>query len=194
MHTVSAWATGQRIVLGQRSCEGKSNEITAVPLLLKSLDLTGAMVTIDAMGTQTKIAQAILDGGGNYVLSLKENWPATFAKVKTALQQPAAGTVFETRQTVDGCNGRIETRRHAICHDVDWLCSKRRHPGEPTFPGLAPSAWSRVETERGGTINAGEGLLSLLRQTRCRNLRQGRARPLGDREPAALDARCRLPR
>ena len=69
---VSAWACGQRIVLGQQATEEKSNEITAVPLLLSNLDLKGSIVTIDAMGTQTKIAQAIRDGGGD----LRRSWPA----------------------------------------------------------------------------------------------------------------------
>ena len=88
LHMVSAWATGQRIVLGQQACEEKSNEITAIPLLLRSLDLNGALVTIDAMGTQTRIAQAIRDGGGDYVLSLKENWPATYAEVAMLFNNP----------------------------------------------------------------------------------------------------------
>jgi predicted transposase YbfD/YdcC len=60
----------------------KSNEITAIPLLLRRLELTGALVTIDAMGTQKEIAQTIIDGGGDYVLALKENWPATYAEVE----------------------------------------------------------------------------------------------------------------
>jgi hypothetical protein len=88
LHMVSAWATNQRIVLGQQATEEKSNEITAIPLLLKNLDLNGALVTIDAMGTQTKIAQAIRDGGGDYILSLKENWPATFAEIRMLFNQP----------------------------------------------------------------------------------------------------------
>lgn len=81
LHMVSAWARGQKIVLGQQATEEKSNEITAIPLLLNNLELNGAIVTIDAMGTQTKIAQAIRDGGGDYVLALKENWPATYAEI-----------------------------------------------------------------------------------------------------------------
>jgi predicted transposase YbfD/YdcC len=87
---VSAWATGQRIVLGQQACEEKSNEITAIPLLLKNLDLKGALVTIDAMGTQTKIAQAIRDGGGDYILSLKENCRRRTRRWN-AVQKPTAG-------------------------------------------------------------------------------------------------------
>lgn len=72
-HLVSAWATRQRLVLGQAATEVKSNEITAIPVLLERLELRGALVTIDAMGTQTRIAQKILDRGGDYLLALKEN-------------------------------------------------------------------------------------------------------------------------
>jgi predicted transposase YbfD/YdcC len=152
LHMVSAWATGQRIVLGQQATEEKSNEITAIPLLLKSLDLNGALVSIDAMGTQTRIAQTIRDGGGNYVLSLKENWPATYAEVEMLFDNPPPGMAFETHQTVDGCNGRIAIRRHSVCHQVDWMTSERRYPGEPRFPGLAMIGRVASEVERGGKI------------------------------------------
>ena len=70
---VSAWASGQRLVLGQVKTEEKSNEITAIPVLLKTLDLTGATVTIDAMGCQTAIAKQIIDQDADYVLALKDN-------------------------------------------------------------------------------------------------------------------------
>jgi predicted transposase YbfD/YdcC len=70
---VSAWATANRLVLGQCKVESKSNEITAIPKLLKMLELKGCIVTIDAMGTQTKIAQEIVGRGGDYVLALKGN-------------------------------------------------------------------------------------------------------------------------
>jgi len=73
LHMVSAWASSQRLVLGQQACEAKSNEITAIPLLLERLALAGALVTIDAMGCQTRIAQAILDRGGDYLLAVKDN-------------------------------------------------------------------------------------------------------------------------
>jgi predicted transposase YbfD/YdcC len=139
-------------VLGQQACEEKSNEITAIPLLLKNLDLKGALVTIDAMGTQTKIAQAIRDGGGDYILSLKENWPATYAEVEMLFNNPPPGAVFEKHQTVDGCNGRIATRRHTVCHDADWMMSDRRYPGEAKFPGLAMIGRVETEVERGGKI------------------------------------------
>jgi len=152
LHMVSAWATGQRIVLGQQATEEKSNEITAIPLLLKSLDLNGAVVTIDAMGTQTRIAQTIRDGGGDYVLSLKENWPATFAEITLLFAQPPPGLTFEMDETVDGCNGRIATRRHTVCHETRWMTSDRRYPGEPRFPDLAMIGRVETEIERDGNI------------------------------------------
>ena len=152
LHMVSAWATNQRIVLGQQATEEKSNEITAIPLLLKNLDLNGALVTIDAMGTQTKIAQAIRDGGGDYILSLKENWPATFAEIGMLFNQPPSGLALETSVTVDGCNGRIATRRHTVCHEVAWLTSDRRYPGEPRFPDLKMIGRVESEVERDGKI------------------------------------------
>ena len=84
LHLVSAWAARQRIVLGQQATEEKSNEITAIPLLLKHLDLKGALVTMDAMGTQSDIARAIRDGGGDYCMSLKKNWPAVHVPMSSS--------------------------------------------------------------------------------------------------------------
>lgn len=75
LHLVSAWAARQRIVLGQEAIDEKSNEIVAIPLLLERLELTGALVTIDAMGTQTEIAEKIVGRGGDYLLALKANRP-----------------------------------------------------------------------------------------------------------------------
>ena len=152
LHLVSAWAAGQRLVLAQQATEEKSNEITAIPLLLERLDLTDAIVTIDAMGTQTKIAQTIRDGGGHYVLALKENWPATYADVELLFNKPPAGTVFETHATVDGGNGRIATRRHQVCTDIEWMTSDRRYPGEARFPDLAMLGRVETEVERDGEI------------------------------------------
>ena len=82
LHLVSAWASSQRLVLGQQACEAKSNEITAIPLLLERLALRGALVTIDAMGTQTRIAQAIIDRGGDYLLALKDNQASLHDEVR----------------------------------------------------------------------------------------------------------------
>ena len=150
LHIVSAWATQQRLVPGQEAVAEKSNEIVAIPLLLRRLELTGALVTIDAMGTQTEIAQTILDGGADYVLSLKKNWPATHAEVAMVFADPPPELALQTGETVDADHGRIETRRHTVCHDVNWLFSDRRHPGEFAFPGLTAIGMIKSETERGG--------------------------------------------
>jgi predicted transposase YbfD/YdcC len=152
LHMVSAWATGQRLVLGQEAVAAKSNEIIAIPALLQRLDLQGTLVTIDAIGTQTSIAQTIRDGGGDYVLALKANWPATYTQIEAMFATPPAELSIQHSQSVDGEHGRIETRRHAICHDVDWLFSDRRYPGEFHFPGLAAVGMVASETERNGTI------------------------------------------
>ena len=88
---------GKQIVLGQQATEEKSNEITAIPLLLKHLDLKGALVTMDAMGTQTDIARAIRDGGGDYCMSLKKNWPAIHAGGRAVVHRSARRCeAFET--------------------------------------------------------------------------------------------------
>ncbi|WP_254073008.1 ISAs1 family transposase, partial [Acidisphaera sp. S103] len=104
------------------------------------------------MGTQKEIAQTIIEGGGDYVLSLKENWPATYAEVEKVFADPPAALKLQRCQTVDGDHGRIETRRHTMCHKVDWLFSDRRYPGEFQFPGLAAIGMIESETERGGGV------------------------------------------
>jgi predicted transposase YbfD/YdcC len=152
LHTVSAWATRQRLVLGQEAVAAKSNEITAIPLLLQRLELNGALVTIDAIGTRSEIAQTIIDRGGDYLLSLKQNRPATHAEVETFFANPPPDTKLETCETIDGEHGRIETRHHSVCHSVDWLFSDRRYPGELAFPALAMIGQVVSETERDGKL------------------------------------------
>ena len=152
LHLVSAWASSQRLVLGQQACEAKSNEITAIPLLLERLALRGALVTIDAMGTQTRIAQAIIDRGGDYLLALKDNQASLHDEVRRYLDDPAA-TIQSRFETTDADHGRIEVRRHLVSHDVDWLTTARRFPGEPRFPGLRAIAMVEAEVERNGRIS-----------------------------------------
>jgi predicted transposase YbfD/YdcC len=149
LHLVSAWASRQRLVLGQEATNAKSNEITAIPLLLERLALAGALVTIDAIGTQVEIAQLILDKGGDYLLALKENRPATYADVELFFAAPPPGAC-DTVETTDGDHGRIEVRRVAVCHEVAWLLSDRRYPDEVAFPGLAMIGLVESEVERNG--------------------------------------------
>ena len=149
LHLVSAWASRQRLVFGQEATNAKSNEITAIPLLLERLALAGALVTIDAIGTQVEIAQLILDKGGDYLLALKENRPATYADVELFFAAPPPGAC-DTVETTDGDHGRIEVRRVAVCHEVAWLLSDRRYPDEVVFPGLAMIGLVESQVERNG--------------------------------------------
>lgn len=152
LHVVSAWASRQRLVLGQQATQEKSNEITAIPLLLERLQLTGALVTIDAMGCQTAIAQAVLNKGADYLLALKDNQPSLAGEVELFFADPSRCP--EAFETIDADHGRIETRRHFVSQDVDWLASDRRFPGEPRFPGLKAIAMveSIVEHKATGKI------------------------------------------
>ena len=108
LHLVSAWASRQRLVLGQQACEARSNEITAIPLLLDRLALTGALVTIDAMGCQTKIARKILDKGADYLLAVKETGPACRARSNAASRRPIrpVSTASKPSTPITGASNR----------------------------------------------------------------------------------------
>jgi predicted transposase YbfD/YdcC len=128
IHMVSAWASTNRLVLGQLKVEEKSNEITAIPALLQLLDLQGAVVTIDAMGCQKEIAKTITEQGAEYVLALQDNHP-TLSEAVTLFLNDARDTGFADiehayHETVDGDHGRIETRRYWITSEIEWLGAK----------------------------------------------------------------------
>jgi len=90
IHMISAWATSNRLVLGQRQVDEKSNEITAIPKLLRVLELSGCIITIDAMGCQKDIAAMIVDKGADYVLALKGNQLSLFEDVQWLFEQAKA--------------------------------------------------------------------------------------------------------
>lgn len=125
IHMVSAWANANRLVLGQVKVDDKSNEITAIPKLLKMLDLKGTTVTIDAMGCQKDIAKVITDQEADYVLALKKNHESLYDDVTLffddAQASEFAGVDHEYEERVDGDHGRIETRRYWITSQIDWL-------------------------------------------------------------------------
>ena len=152
LHVVSAWAARQRLVLGQEAVDQKSNEIVAIPLLLERLELAGALVTIDAMGTQVEIAQKIVGGGGDYLLALKANRPVLHQDVAAFFDNPPADMLEPTHATTDADHGRIELRRHTVCHRVDWLFSDRRYADEPRFPHLAMIGVVESRVERNGAV------------------------------------------
>ena len=114
LHLVSAWACEQRLLLGQRKVDGKSNEITAIPELLKLLDIGGCIVTIDAMGCQKAIAKQIADQGAHYVLSLKGNQRHMFNVCKKHFESAQADRGQQTFSDSDKGHGRIETRKYQV--------------------------------------------------------------------------------
>ena len=125
IHMISAWAAQNRVVLGQLKTEEKSNEITAIPALLKVLEVQGCIVTIDAMGCQKAIAQQIVDQGGDYVLALKRNQGTLYAEVKqlfesvhTTASEAAALSYYETEEVN---HGRVEIRRYWTTDALEGL-------------------------------------------------------------------------
>jgi predicted transposase YbfD/YdcC len=136
VHMVSAWMSESGLVLRQRKTAAKSNEITAIPELLKVLELRGATVTIDAMGCQTEIAETIRESEGHYLLAVKDNQPtlladiqATFAEAedprqRTVDEQPRPS--LEVSEQVEKGHGRLEIRTLSLCRDLAWVTTAGR--------------------------------------------------------------------
>jgi len=132
LHMVSAWACAHHLVLAQVPVTETSNEITALPVLRRMLALKGCIVTIDAMGGHTAVAQTIRAGDGDDVLALKKNQGRLHSDVEAlfaeALTTPDTGLVHDTYRAVDGDHGRIETRRTWVITDTATL--RYRDPDE----------------------------------------------------------------
>ena len=130
---VSAFAAGQRLVLGQVKVAGKSNEIVAIPQLLDMLVVEGAIITIDAMGCQRAIARKIIEKQADYVFGLKGNQGSLREDVEAFVTEQRArnfeDTTISRAETIDADNGRIETRTTTVIHDVDWLQERHDWPG-----------------------------------------------------------------
>jgi predicted transposase YbfD/YdcC len=118
LHLVSAWATEAHLTLGQVAVAEKSNEISAIPRLLELLDLKGAFVSIDAMGCQKEIARQIVDQGGYYVLTVKDNQEQLKADIEACFQQAyasnCAGLEYDWHETEENGHGRHEKRQYEI--------------------------------------------------------------------------------
>lgn len=125
LHLVSAWASENRLVLAQMATEEKSNEMTAIPLLLRHLALAGCIVTIDAIGTQTYIASQIIEQHGDYALALKENQGHMYEEVTEtfalAQKEQFAHVQHEAHRTVEKGHGRIEIREYWTITDPEIL-------------------------------------------------------------------------
>jgi predicted transposase YbfD/YdcC len=143
-YMVSAWAESNGLVLGQLKVADKSNEITALPELLRVLELSGCIVTVDAMGTQKKIAQEIIEADADYVLALKGNHEAVHEEVKTFLDDAAvetskphpvgakpskAAASLAVLETVEKDHGRLETRRYYQSAELDWFADRPKWEG-----------------------------------------------------------------
>ncbi len=132
IHMVSAWATANHISLGQRVIDKKSNEITAIPKLLEILDVSGCLVTIDAMGCQTKIARKIVDSGADYVLAVKGNQKTLHNGIRRHfedhLQDDFSRTSVRRHRTFERGHGREETREYFIKKVPDDLADRKRWP------------------------------------------------------------------
>jgi predicted transposase YbfD/YdcC len=155
LHVVSAWASEQGLVLGQRCVDGKSNEITAVPELLDQLALQGSIVTLDAMGCQTTIAETILARGGDYLLTLKGNHPLAHAAVAEHFGQrcfrPGAASRADC-DAFDDTHGRLVRRRVFASTDAAALDALSGWPGLRTVLAVESirsvnSAPTKVESE-----------------------------------------------
>jgi len=155
LYLVSAYATTHSLILGQRAVADKSNEITAIPLLLEELAasgaLSGSLVSIDAMGCQSDIAETIVDLGGDYLLATKDNQKTAHAEIQLYFDAAPEHEV-DTLTEVEKGHGRIETRRHLVSQRVDWISGRRRYPDEPRFKGLRTIAMIETRIETGAEV------------------------------------------
>ena len=159
LHLVSAYATTHNLVLGQVAVADKSNEITAIPVLLAHLAASGALagglVTIPGssprifMGCQSDIAAAIVDHGADYLIATKDNQRTAHAEILSYFDTAPAAEI-DSLVEVDKSHGRHETRRHFVSHRVDWMSGHRRYPGEPRFKGLKAIAMIETTIEADG--------------------------------------------
>ena len=121
VHMVSAWANGNNLVLGQVRVNEKSNEITAIPELIENLMIEGNIITIDAMGTQTDIAEKIIKNGADYILAVKENQSQLLEEIKDEF---IFSKNIEIDINIDSGHGRIETRKCSIVSDFLFIDNK----------------------------------------------------------------------
>ncbi len=149
LHLVSAFAAGAGLILGQRATAVKSNEKTAIPELLATLALEGCTVTIDAMGTQPNIAQAIRHRGADYVLSVKDNPPTLAESIRDffdAFQAAPDKTPHQVNEVVEKDHGRIEVRRCYVFDQLDCLHAPERWPDLKSFAVIVSERTSKGKT------------------------------------------------
>ena len=128
LHTLSAYAREQRLVLAQEIVDGKSNERALIPSLLDKLRLKGSLVTVDAAGCYRPIAEGVVEAGGDYLLTVKANQPKLLAGIKAALAQAAPETVGQSGSE-ETSHGRLERRRCTVVPAPAGLSGKTPWPG-----------------------------------------------------------------
>jgi predicted transposase YbfD/YdcC len=133
LHLVSAWATQAKLTLGEVAVEGKSNEITAIPELLKLLDLQGALVTIDAIGCQKTIVQQIVDQGGDYLVAVKANQKHLLEDIQATVTKALDGELpkgqVATITTSEEGHGRTEQRTYTVITNLDDIRNRKLWAG-----------------------------------------------------------------
>ncbi len=150
LHLLSAFATKSRLVLGQQAVADKTNEITAIPVLLERLaaknGLKGSLVSIDAIGTNPAVATAIREAGADYLLAVKANQPSLRAEIERFFADPSVASL-DCTVDFDKGHGRIEQRTVTVAREVEWINGDRRFPGEVRLPAVAAiiRVASRVE-------------------------------------------------
>ncbi len=148
LHMVSAWASENRLLLGQRACDSKSNEITAIPELIKNLEISGSVVTIDAMGCQKDIAATIQEAGANYVLAVKDNQPTLHDDIRhvfsEGLDNDFADMEHHSHRTEEKGHGRVETRIYHIVGVPETLAEQH-----PDWKGLRSLGMVYSERQEG---------------------------------------------
>ena len=144
IHLVNAWSVENGICLGQRKTRDKSNEITAIPELLDMLCLEGSVITIDAMGTQTAIAEKIVDGGADYILALKGNQGTLLQDAQ--LMEKETRPVSESEE-VDKGHGRVETRICKVYEPTEWIRRNHEWKGLQSIVKITAVRWNAVSGE-----------------------------------------------
>jgi len=149
LHLLSAFAHEAGLVIAQQAVDEKSNEITAIPILLEKLCIEGCIVTIDAMGTQKAIASKIRGSGADYVLALKGNQSTLEEDVRRFFCDPALAATCALITTTDFGHGRIEERQCLVTEDIDWL--RQMHPNWIDLRSIAAIISTRTDKVTGET-------------------------------------------
>jgi predicted transposase YbfD/YdcC len=171
VHMVSAWCNTNNMVLGQVKTDDKSNEITAIPELLKLLNIEGCTVTIDAMGCQRDIADKIVEMGGAYVLAVKGNQGHLLDDIKEAFDETKTA-IMDSSSSLEMGHGRIEKRTCDVITDTDWVCNKGEWKGLRSLIRITTERTDKANGEKqqeqryyiSSTMPGAEALLNITRQ------------------------------